>query len=101
MAAVARYLRLLRALARYSLAREMAFRGNFIARLSVEVIWIAIQLLFFSVVFKQTQKIEGWSEYQYYFFIGCFMALHGVIETLFIDNCNSFAELIRTGDLDF
>jgi ABC-2 type transport system permease protein len=101
MTGARRYLRLLGALARYSLAREMAFRGNFIARLAVEIIWISIQLLFFSVVFKQTQKIEGWSEYQYYFFIGCFMSLHGVIESLFIDNCNSFAELIRTGDLDF
>jgi ABC-2 type transport system permease protein len=101
MPALRRYFRLLGALARYSLAREMAFRGNFIARVAVEVIWIAIQLLFFSVVFEQTFKIEGWTKYQYYFFIGCFLALHGVIETFFLDNCNSFAELIRTGDLDF
>lgn len=101
MSGARRYLRLLGALARYSLARELAFRGNFVARVAVEVIWVAIQLLFFSVVFQQTQKIEGWTKYQYYFFIGCFMAIHGVIETLFIENCNSFAELIRTGDLDF
>lgn len=101
MIAMARYLRLLGALARYSLAREMAFRGNFIARISVEVIWLGILLLFYRVVFQQTQLVAEWSEFEYLFFVGCFYALGGVIETLFLDNCNSFAELIRSGDLDF
>ena len=35
------------------------------------------------------------------FFVGCFFALNGLIETLFLENCNEFAELVRTGDLDF
>ena len=38
---------------------------------------------------------------QYLFFVGCFFALNGLIETFFLDNCNEFAELVRTGDLDF
>src|SRR5262245_58471081 len=101
MASAQRYMRLFGALARYSLAREMAFRGNFIARLLVEVIWLAIQLLFFRVVFRQTTVVAEWNEFEYYFFIGCFVALGGVIESVFIENCNSFADLIRTGDLDF
>ena len=35
------------------------------------------------------------------FFVGCFFALNGLIEMLFLENCNDFAELVRTGDLDF
>lgn len=101
MSGVKRYLRLLVALARYSLAREMAFRGNFIARVSVEVIWLGILLLFYRVVFQQTKLVAEWSQFEYLFFVGCFYALAGVIETLFLDNCNTFAELIRSGDLDF
>jgi ABC-2 type transport system permease protein len=101
MPALRRYFRLLAALARYSLAREMAFRGNFIARVSVEVIWLGILLLFYRVVFQQTTLVAEWSEYEYLFFVGCFYALGGVMETLFLDNCNSFADLIRSGDLDF
>jgi ABC-2 type transport system permease protein len=101
LSATRRYFRLLVALARYSLAREMAFRGNFIARVSVEVIWLGILLLFYRVVFQQTNLVAGWSEHEYLFFVGCFYALGGVIETLFLDNCNTFAELIRSGDLDF
>lgn len=101
MAGAARYLRLLQALARYSLARELIFRGNFLARVSVEVIWLGILLLFYRTVFVQTRLVVGWNEWQYLFFVGCHYALSGVIETLFLDNCNGFADLIRSGDLDF
>ena len=45
--------------------------------------------------------IAGWTEPQYFFFVGCFFALNGLIEMLFLENCNEFAELVRTGDLDF
>src|SRR6202030_1489808 len=40
-------------------------------------------------------------EYQYLFFVGCYYAMGGVMEALFLENCNQFAELVRTGDLDF
>jgi ABC-2 type transport system permease protein len=96
-----RYFRLLKALARYSLARELAFRGNFIARITVEALWLGILLIFYRVVFKQTKLVADWSEWQYLFFVGCHFALRGIIETFFLDNCNSFADLIRSGDLDF
>ena len=39
--------------------------------------------------------------YEYLFFVGCYFALEGLIETLFLDNCNEFADLVRSGDLDF
>jgi ABC-2 type transport system permease protein len=101
MQGVARYFRLLWALARYSLARELAFRANFLARLSVELIWLAIMVLFYRTVFAQTTVVAGWSEEQYLFFVGCYFALQGVIETFFLENCNDFADLVRSGDLDF
>jgi ABC-2 type transport system permease protein len=101
MTAALRYARLFGSLARYALAREMAFRGNFLVKVSVEVLWLAILLAFYRTVFAKTTSIAGWSEPQYLFFVGCFFALNGVIETLFLENCNEFAELVRTGDLDF
>lgn len=100
LAAVWRYARLLGGLAVYTLNREMAFRGNFLVKVSVEVLWLAILLAFYSVVFASTKSIAGWNEPQYLFFVGCFFALNGLIEMLFLDNCNEFAELVRTGDLD-
>ncbi|HEX8203853.1 MAG TPA: ABC-2 family transporter protein [Isosphaeraceae bacterium] len=96
-----RYLRLLASLGRFTLARELAFRGNFLVKVSVEALWLAILLAFYRTVFARTSRIADWSEPQYLFFVGCYFALNGLIETLFLSNCDDFAELVRTGDLDF
>ncbi len=101
MRSVGRYLGLLGSLARYTLARELAFRGNFLVKVAVEVIWLAILLAFYETIFARTNTVATWPKDQYLFFVGCFFALNGLIETLFLENCNDFAELVRTGDLDF
>jgi len=98
---VARYARLLAHLGRYTLSRELAFRGNFLVKVSVEVLWLGILVAFYRTVFARTQAVAGWPEHEYFFFVGCFFALNGLIETFFMDNCNEFAELVRSGDLDF
>ena len=54
LATVRRYLRLLGSLALYTLNRELAFRGNFLVKVSVEVLWLAILLAFYRVVFART-----------------------------------------------
>jgi ABC-2 type transport system permease protein len=100
VAGMTRYLRLIRSLGMYTLNRELAFRGNFLVKVSVEVIWLGILLAFYRVVFARTSTIAGWDEPRYLFFVGCFFALNGLIEMLFLENCNEFAELVRTGDLD-
>jgi ABC-2 type transport system permease protein len=101
MKAVLRYLNLWASLAKFSLLGEMAFRGNFVVKVFVELIWLAILLLFNFTLFKYTQEIAEWNQHQYLFFIGCYFAMAGLLEMLFLSNCNEFAELIRTGDLDF
>jgi ABC-2 type transport system permease protein len=95
-----RYGRLLVSLGKYTLTRELTMRGNFVVKVSVEVLWLAILVAFYRVVFARTSYVAGWSEPQYFFFVGCFFAMNGLIEMLFLDNCNEFAELVRTGDLD-
>ena len=96
-----KYARMWGSLGRYTLARELAFRGNFLVKISVEILWLLILVAFFGTVFGRTESIAGWDKWQYMFFVGCFFALNGLIETLFLENCNEFAELVRTGDLDF
>ncbi len=96
-----RYFRLLGSLGRYTLSRELAFRGNFLVKVSVEIIWLGILLAFYETIFGRTKTLAAWSKDEYLFFVGCFFALNGLIETLFLENCNEFGELVRTGDLDF
>jgi len=101
MSGALRYLRLYLALARYGLARELALRGNFLIKIFVEVLWLFILLAFYRTVFTKTSVVADWSEPEYLFFVGCYFALAGLIEAFFLMNCSEFADLIRTGDLDF
>ena len=95
------YLRLLGAFGRFSLRRELSFRGNFLMKVLLELVWLGVLLLFFHTIFRNTRQIEGWNEQQYLFFLGCYYALEGLIETLFLENSVEFGELVRSGNLDF
>ena len=101
MNAVVRYLGLWGSLAKFSLLGELAFRGNFLVKVVVELIWLVLLLLFNFVIFRQTSTVADWQEHEYLFFVGCYFTMGGLLELLFLDNCNQFAELVRTGDLDF
>jgi ABC-2 type transport system permease protein len=98
---MSRYLRLYTAFMQFSLTRELSFRGNFLAKMSVELIWLGLMFIFYKTIFRQTNMVADWNEHQYLFFIGCYVALEGFIETLFLENCLNLAELVRTGELDF
>src|SRR5262249_57311623 len=89
--------RLFFAFARFGLAQEMAFRANFLIKLLVEAMWLAILLVFYNVVFRQTDNVATWTREEYLFFVGCHYALSGIIETFFLENCTGFSELVRTG----
>jgi ABC-2 type transport system permease protein len=95
-----RYPRLAVEFARNCLVREMTFRVNFLARLATSVIWLALLVLFFQMIFGNTERIGDWTRHQYLFFMGTGMILNGIIDACFFDNCNEMAEMIRTGDLD-
>jgi ABC-2 type transport system permease protein len=98
---LARYLRLWLSFARFGLVRELAFRTNFLVKMFVEILWLSLLLLFYHTVFQQTEVVAEWNQGQYLFFVGCYFALGGLVETLFLENCNQFADLVRSGDLDF
>ncbi|MFO0811086.1 MAG: ABC-2 family transporter protein [Gemmataceae bacterium] len=98
---LARYLKLFVAFGRFSLLNEMAFRANYVAKVAVEILWLFLMIVFYRTLFSQTQAVGGWTEPQYLFFLGCYYALDGLVETLFLSNCSEFAELVRSGNLDF
>jgi ABC-2 type transport system permease protein len=100
MTGPSRYFRLLGAFARFSLATELAYRANYLVKLLVEFLWLGMLLVFYLKIFDNTTTIAGWNRHEYLFFVGCFFTLSGLIETLFLENCTAFAELVRSGDLD-
>jgi len=100
MASPGRYVRLFAAFARFGLASEMTFRVNFLVKLSVELLWLSLLVMFYELIFTRTDTVAEWDRNRYLFFVGCHYALGGMIETFFLENCVDFAELVRSGDLD-
>jgi len=100
MTAAVRYLRLFGIFAQTCLIRELSFRVNFIARIATNIGWLALMVLFFQLIYGNTERVGDWSRWQYLFFMGTGMILNGVLETVFVGNCSNMSELIRTGDLD-
>ncbi|MFL5342011.1 MAG: ABC transporter permease [Gemmataceae bacterium] len=100
MPAFLRYARLWLSFARFALLGELAFRANFLLKVVVEVLWLFILLMFYETIFANTRVIAGWDKNQYHFFVGCYFALEGLIETLFLENCQDFSNQVRTGQLD-
>src|SRR5262249_32903919 len=62
-----------------------------------------IMILFYDTVFNLTagRAVAEWDRHEYFFFVGCYFALGGLIETLFMSNCGEFAELVRSSGLAF
>ena len=89
-----------RAFGRFSLLTEMAFRANYLLKITVEILWIVLLLLFYKTIFAKTSVVADWTEDEYLFFLGCYYALEGLMETLFLGNFSEFSELVRKGDLD-
>jgi ABC-2 type transport system permease protein len=100
---VRRYLRLWLAIARLALIREMAFRTNYLVKMGVEVFWLVVLLIYYDTIMTHTGRgtIAGWTNAEYLFFVGCYFTLEGFLETFFLSSCGGFADLVRSGDLDF
>ena len=80
----------------------MAFRGNFLVKVLVEVLWLGILLVFYDTLFNHTNDVGRLGRRtSICSFWDAITPWKGLIETLFLENAIDFAELVRTGNLDF
>lgn len=61
MQRVRRYFRLYRAFVRYSLARELSFRGDFFGYSFVNLLWAGFSVFVTGIYYAQTPSIAGWT----------------------------------------
>jgi len=96
-----RHLRLALAFARYCLIREATFRTNFLVRAAAGVGWLLLLVFYFDLIFGNTKSIGDWSREEFFFLMGTYFLVGSIVETLFLNNCARFSEIVRTGQLDF
>src|ERR1043166_9422247 len=96
-----RYLTIYAALWKNSVVREMSFKANFLLWIFVEMLWFALQLSFFVVIYSHADRIGTWSKWQVVMLLGASHFIQQIFTAIFLTNCTQLSELIRTGKLDF
>src|SRR5256714_14606456 len=96
-----RYLKIYGALWKNSVVREMGFKTNFLLWIVVEMLWFALQLSFFVVIYSHTDRIGTWTKWQVVMLLGASHFIQQIFTAIFLTNCTQLSELIRTGRLDF
>lgn len=96
-----RYLRLIRAFARYRLLRELEFPANFLVSLLIHLFFIAANLAFFSLIWFRVGGFGGLSPYEMLFFMGTFHVTDAIYMIFAFFGIMEIPELVRRGDMDF
>ena len=83
-----------------SLARELEFRANFIAKFFQNLIWVSLFLLVLLVVYSNTDSVAGWNESEGYI-LASTTFLVSAFFGLFFRSLMEIPEHVRKGTMDF
>ena len=97
---VRRYIEIYSIMLRNSLIREMSFKANFLLWMLVEVLWFVGQIVFFSIIFGNVDRIGDWTKWEVVLLIGTHQMISQLFQAFFFVNVANVPELVRTGKLD-
>ena len=80
---LARYGRLYLHFLRFSFSRAMEFRLDFWFRIVMDVIYYAVHLAFFTIIYQHTSLLGGWTLDQTYIFVCGFLLVDALDMTIF------------------
>src|ERR1035437_2150063 len=95
------YLRIWFASARYSIVRTLMFRGDFFVWSIVELLWMTVNLLMISVIYRHTNSVAGWSKYEMMLLVGTAMVIQRFLMGFFWSSIFEMGRNIRAGNFDF
>jgi ABC-2 type transport system permease protein len=97
---VRRYIEIYSIMLRNSLIRELSFKANFLLWMLVEVLWFVGQIVFFSIIFGNVDRIGDWTKWEVVLLIGTHQMISQLFQAFFFVNIAAIPELVRTGKLD-
>ena len=71
---IARYAHVFAVQIKNNWVREVVYRTNFITSIMVDLIWMAIEMSLFGVIYANVPTLGGWTKPQVFFFLGIFFA---------------------------
>ncbi|MBA2403895.1 MAG: ABC-2 family transporter protein [Bdellovibrionales bacterium] len=96
-----RYFKLYLHFLRFSLSKAMEFRLEFTFRIVMDLIYYAVNIMFFKVLFLHTPLLAGWTEEQMMIFVSCYILVDAISMTVFSSNMWWLPYHINKGELDF
>ena len=98
---LADYARIWLSSARYSIARMLMFRGDFLVWSLVELFWMSVNVLMVSVIYAHTDSVAGWSKYEMMLLVGTSMLIQRFLMGFFWSSIFEMGRNVRTGHFDF
>src|SRR5213079_801709 len=95
-----RYIDIYAIMLRNSLIRELSFKANFLLWMIVEILWFCGQIVFFSIIFGQVDRIGDWTKWEVVLLVGTHQMIAQLFQSFFFVNVSNIPELVRTGRLD-
>lgn len=83
------------------LSRDMEFRLHYALQVLVDIVWCAVQIGFFEVMFMYTPAFAGLSRSEAYLFLGTLFIVDSLNMMLVASNFWHFPRHVNTGELDF
>jgi len=96
-----RYVRLYLSFVRFSFSRAVEFRLDFFCRILMDLVFYAVNITFFKVLFLQISSLGGWNQSQVMVFVGSYLVADAIQMTIFANNVWVIPTLINRGDLDY
>jgi len=95
-----RYIQIYSIMLRNSIIRELSFKANFLLWMVVEILWFCGQIVFFSIIFANVDRIGDWTKWEVVLLIGTHQMIAQLFQAFFFVNVANIPELVRTGKLD-
>ncbi|MCB1316047.1 MAG: ABC-2 family transporter protein [Leptospiraceae bacterium] len=96
-----RYIRLYYYFVRFSFMRAMEFRVDFTFRIFMDVIYYAVNIALYKIIFLHTEQLGGWSENEALIFVAGYLLADSIYMTVFANNLWWLPYFINRGDLDY
>lgn len=96
-----RYFRLFGYFVSFSFSRTFEFRFDFYVRIIMDVVYYAVAIAYFQIIFLHSPNLGGWTEPQMMIFVAGYCIVDAINMTLFSNNMWQFPFLVNRGDLDY
>lgn len=95
-----RYLKLYFYLARFSVMEVTIYRANSLLLGITPIVWMIIQVIFVSVLFKENKEIAGWNYWEVMLLLGIHELVFLGTWMIFAENLEKFIREVRFGNYD-